>query len=161
VIGDKSGGRTTKLIGRSGLRTFAKEVGLPLRIVHQTRNPYDTIARRSLVLRDGVPKRTLAESIAEVAAMAGVNAKLIAGGRYPVALIRHEALIADPQGELARLCEFIGVEPEPGYLEACAAIVYESPHRTRERVEWSDADRRAVDEIIARHDFLRGYSFED
>ena len=70
-------------------------------------------------------------------------------------------LIADPQGELARLCEFIGVEPEPEYLEACAAIVYESPHRTRERVEWSDADRRAVDELVARHDFLRGYSFED
>ena len=64
--------------------------------------------------------------------------------------IRHEDLIADPQGELARLCEFIGVEPEPGYLEACAAIVYESPHRTRERVEWADADRRAVDELIAR-----------
>ena len=68
-----------------GLRTFAKEVGLPLSIVHQTRNPYDTIARRSLVLRDGVPKRTLAESIAEIAAMADVNAQLIAGGRYPVA----------------------------------------------------------------------------
>jgi len=161
VIGDKSGGRTTKLIGRTGLRRFARTVGLPLRIIHQTRNPYDIIARRSLVLRDGVPKRSLAEAITDLAAMTDVNEKLIGEGRYEVTTIRHEALIADPQGELAQLCEFLGVDPEPGYLDACAAIVYESPHRTRDRVEWSEADRRAVDEIIARHAFLRGYSFEN
>ena len=161
IIGDKSGGRTTKLIGRTGLRRFARTVGLPLAIVHQTRNPYDIVARRSLVLRDGVPKRSLPEAIADLAAMTDVNERLIREGRYPVAMLRHEELIADPQGELARLCEFLGVEPEPGYLDACAAIVYESPHRTRDRVEWSDADRRAVAEIIERHAFLRGYSFDD
>ena len=160
VIGDKSGGRTTKLIERTGLRRFARTVGLPLRIIHQTRNPYDIIARRSLVLRDGVPKRSVAEAITDLAAMTDVNEKLIGEGRYEVTTIRHEALIADPQDELARLCEFVGVEPGPGYLDACAAIVYESPHRTRDRVEWSEADRRAVDEIIARHAFLRGYSFD-
>jgi len=160
VIGDKSGGRTTKLIERTGLRRFARTVGLPLRIIHQTRNPYDIIARRSLVLRDGVPKRSVAEAITDLAAMTDVNEKLIGEGRYEVTTIRHEALIADPQGVLARLCEFLGVDPEPGYLDACAAIVYESPHRTRDRVEWSEADRRAVDEIIARHAFLRGYSFD-
>jgi hypothetical protein len=159
VIGDKSGGRTTKLIGRSGLRTFAHTVGLPLRIVHQTRNPYDTIARRSLVAKDGVPKRTLAEAIADFAAMTDVNERLLQEGKYAVATIRHEDLIADPRGQLARLCDYIGVDPEPGYLEACAGIVYESPHRTRDRVEWSDQDRHAVDEIVARHEFLRGYSF--
>jgi hypothetical protein len=159
VIGDKSGGRTTKLIGRSGLRKFARTVGLPLRIVHQTRNPYDTIARRSLVVKGGVPKRTLAEAIDDFAAMTDVNEQLLREGKYDVATIRHEDLIADPQGRLARLCEFVGVEPEPGYLEACAGIVYESPHRTRDRVEWTDEDRRAVEQIVARHEFLRGYSF--
>jgi hypothetical protein len=159
VIGDKSGGRTTKLIGRTGLRRFARTVKLPLRIVHQTRNPYDIVARRSLVLRDGVPKRTLAEAIADFGAMTDVNAELIADGKHPVIMLRHEDLIADAQGELARLCEFVGVEPEPGYLDACAAIVYESPHRTRDQVEWSDEDRAAVDAIVARHGFLRGYTF--
>lgn len=160
VIGDKSGGRTTKLIGRGGLRRFARTVGLPLRIVHQTRNPFDIVARRSLVLRDGVPKRTVEEAIADLATMTDVNEQLIRDGRYPVVTVRHEALIADPQGELARLCEFVGVEADPAYLDACAAIVYESPHRTRDRVEWPDEARRAVDGIVARHEFLDGYSFE-
>ncbi|MGE5272790.1 MAG: sulfotransferase [Verrucomicrobiota bacterium] len=160
VIGDKSGGRTTKLIGRAGLRRFARTVGLPLRIVHQTRNPYDIVARRSLVLRDGVPKRTIEEATADLAAMTDVNERLIREGKYPVITLRHEALIAEPQGELARLCEFVGVEPESDYLDACAGIVYESPHRTRDRVEWSDAQLSAVDEIVARHHFLRGYSFD-
>lgn len=160
VIGDKSGGRTTKLIGRTGLRRFARAVGLPLRVVHQTRNPFDMVARRSLVLRDGVPKRTVEEAIADLAGMTAVNDRLIREGRYPVITLRHEALIADPQDELARLCEFVGVEPEPGYLDACAAIVYESPHRTRDRIAWTDEDRRAVDAIITLHDFLRGYSFD-
>ena len=49
VIGDKSGGRTTKLIERTGLRRFARTVGLPLRIIHQTRNPYDIIARHAFL----------------------------------------------------------------------------------------------------------------
>lgn len=160
VIGDKSGGRTTKLIGRTGLERFAAEVALPLRIVHQTRNPYDLIARRSLVRRDGVPKRTLAEAIADFAAMADVNAELIRSGRHAVVTIRHEALIADPRGELARLCGFLEVEPDPAYLDACAAIVYESPHRTRDDVSWSAQDRRAVDAVLARHELLRGYSFD-
>jgi hypothetical protein len=160
VIGDKSGGRTTKLIGRAGLGRFARLVGLPLRVVHQVRNPYDTIARRSLVRKDGVPKRSVAEAIADYAVMTEINAGLIARGRYPVTTIRHEELIADPQRELARLCEFLGIEPEGSYLDACAAIVYESPSRTRDRVEWSDADREAVAAIIAKHEFLRGYTWE-
>jgi hypothetical protein len=107
-----------------------------------------------------VPKRTVEEAIADLATMTDVNERLVREGRYPVTTVRHEALIADPQGELARLCEFVGVEPEPGYLDACAGIVYESPHRTRDKIEWSDDDRRAVDAVIERHAFLRGYSFE-
>ena len=160
VIGDKSGGRTTKLIGRSGLETFARTVAVPLRIVHQTRNPYDLIARRSLVLRDGVPKRTLAEAIADFSAMTDVNARLLHDDTYQVVTVRHEDLIADPQGELARLCRFLDVEPETAYLDACAAIVLESPRRTRDRVDWSQDERRSVDAIIARHEFLRGYALD-
>jgi hypothetical protein len=92
--------------------------------------------------------------------MADVNDQLIRSGRHAVVTIRHEALIADPQRELARLCELLAVEPEPAYLDACAAIVYDSPHRTRDDVSWSAGDRGAVDAVLARHEFLRDYSFD-
>jgi hypothetical protein len=76
-----------------------------------------------------------------------------------VLTVRHDDLIADAAGELARICEFIGVEPDPAYLEACAAIVFASPHKTRETVEWTADDLAAVEDLIARRSFLAGFSF--
>ena len=42
----------------------------------------------------------------------------------------------------------------------CAAIIFPSPRRTRETIEWSAADVDAVDAVIARHPFLEGYGLE-
>jgi hypothetical protein len=44
-----------------------------------------------------------------------------------VLAMSYEALTADPRGELRRLTAFIGVEPDPGWLEAAAAIVRTRP----------------------------------
>jgi len=44
-----------------------------------------------------------------------------------VLAMSYEALTADPRGELRRLTAFIGVEPDPGWLETAAAIVRARP----------------------------------
>ncbi len=40
-------------------------------------------------------------------------------------------------GRWPSICRFVGVEPGPSYLEACAAIVWPSTNRTRDAVDWT------------------------
>lgn len=51
VIGDKKGGRTTRLLASNNnlLGNMSKTVNLPIKIIHVVRNPFDNIA--TMVLR--------------------------------------------------------------------------------------------------------------
>jgi len=163
VIGDKFSDRTTKRIARTegALDAFAAEVQLPLRLVHVVRNPFDMVARITLSkIRRGTPDEKVARATEYVGRLAGVNAGVIAEAAYPVLTVRHEAVIDDPEGELTRLCGFLDVDPEPGYLAACASIVFRSPHRTRERIDWKPEQVAAIDEIVAGHAFFAGYGLD-
>jgi hypothetical protein len=163
VIGDKAGGRTARLISRdsTALRAFARTVHTPLRLIHVVRNPYDTVARSALVkTRDGVPKRSISEAIEQYDVLVRTVSELVDRSRHPLITVRHESLIEDPRRELRRLCEFVGVEAEDGHLDACAAIVFTSPRRTRDRVEWRQEELEAVDATIAQYEFLAGYSWD-
>ena len=162
VLGDKFSDRTTKRIAKSpdALTTFAREVGVPLRLIHVVRNPFDMVTRiAKQKIKDGTGEERRAKATAYIARLAQANDKVITAGDPPVLTVRQEALVERPQAELARMCEFLGVEAEREYLDACAAIVFESPHRTRDLVEWSEEQIAAVDEVIARHSFFDGYSF--
>jgi hypothetical protein len=70
-------------------------------------------------------------------------------------------VIESPQRELTRMCEFLGVEPEAAYLDACAAIVFPSPQRTRDLLDWSPAQIAAVEQVIGAHPFFDGYAFAE
>jgi hypothetical protein len=78
-----------------------------------------------------------------------------------VLTVRHESLVRDPRAELSRIAEFLDIEPDPAWLKACAALVFPTPKRARDAVEWTDEERAAVEEIIARRPFFAGYSWED
>jgi Sulfotransferase family len=164
VLGDKFSDRTTKRIGKNpeALPAFAREVGLPLRLIHVVRNPFDMVARiAKSKLEEGSGEERRERATAYVGRLAELNDELIAADEYPVLTVRHESLVDDPQRELARMCEFLGVEAEPGYLDACAAIVFRSPQRTRDLLEWSPEQIAAVDRVIGRHAFFAGYTFAD
>ena len=69
----------------------------------------------------------------------------------------HEDLIEDPRRELLRLAGFLGVVPEPDWLDACAAVVRPSASRSRDRINWSPQRLDAVRAIVRRFDFLHRY----
>ncbi len=163
VLGDKFSDRTTKRIGRTpgALASFEREVGLPLRLIHVVRNPFDMVARiAKSKLRDGTHEEKRAEATAYIDRLATINDEVIADGEPPVLTVRHESLVENPKAEVARMCEFLGVEADRDYLAACAAIVFPSPQRTREQVDWNVAQIATVDELIARHEFFGGYTFD-
>ena len=161
VLGDKEGQKTTIRFGRdpSELKKLERIAGAPLRIIHVTRNPYDIIARLSLITHEGVPERSVSAATGLFARLARINDRLIASRQHPVLTIRHESFVRQPKQELRATCEFLGVEAEEPYLDACAKLVFSSPKRTRELIEWTNDEVAAVREVIARHPFLDGYSF--
>jgi hypothetical protein len=159
VIGDKKGARSAEMLSRQPelLDRVRRTVRVPIRVVHITRNPFDNIVtqseRREMTLAEAT--RWYDESCR---AVARVRAQLT-----PAELIDlpHEGFTEDPRGFLTELCGFLGVEPGQSYLDDCAAIVWPSTKRRRDGVKWSPEQRRAVEEIIGRNDFLARYSFEN
>jgi hypothetical protein len=164
VLGDKFSDRTTKRIARSpgALEVFAREVGVPLRLLHVVRNPFDMVARiAKQKMKQGTDEERRARATAYIGRLADINDEVIARGDYPVLTVRQESLIADPRGELTRTCQFVGVDSPADYLDACAAIVFPEPHQTRALLEWTDEQVAAVDRVIAAHSFFSGYGFTD
>lgn len=160
VIGDKKAACTTKRLEKYPelIQRLRETVGTRVRFIHLVRNPYDNITTL-WKKRAGVD---MAGSVEYYFYLAGINAGL----RKHLAddeliELRHESLVADPRGNLARLCEFLGVECPEAYLDDCASIVFESPRKTRFTVEWSDELIREVASRMEPFEFLRGYSYDE
>lgn len=157
VIGDKKGGRSSFRIGahRDLLAKVRQAVGLPMRVIHEVRNPFDNIA--TLLLKQH--RRTLPECIGMYAGLLETNRWVRDQLGESLLTIRHEDLVASPNENVEVLCRFLGVTAENDYLAACAQVVFESPRKTRSKIDWDAKNRKAVDSLIAEFDFLRGYDF--
>jgi sulfotransferase family protein len=158
VVGDKTGGESTKALAAEPdlLERLEREFRVPVRVIHVVRNPYDNIAS---ILRKPNNRRLSRVSQRHFATLRA-NAKLRRRLGDRVMDVRHEEFLAHPRQRLAELCRFVGLDPSPEYLDACARIVFSSPRHSRHEVDWPPKLRAKVDQRIARYDFLAGYSFD-
>ncbi|MEW6269625.1 MAG: sulfotransferase [Thermodesulfobacteriota bacterium] len=157
VIGDKRGGSVTRCLARQPdfLERVRALTGVPLRLIHVVRNPFDNIAAIALWER-----RTLADAAGYYFELCATTARLPELCRAgELVTVRHEQFLADPSASLVRLCSFLGLEPEPAWLEQCRAIVFAHPTHTRTRVEWAPALVREVERRAAAFPHLAGYGF--
>jgi hypothetical protein len=164
VIGDKRGTATAiRLAGdRSVLERVRQVVGVPIRVVQHSRNPFDTIATAARAAVSGEEPPKLSPAIRWYESWSD-NLALVRPQLRPGELFdsRHERLVADPRQTLAEICGFLGVEAEPTFLEQCAATVWPSPRLSRQSVSWTDEQIERVDRLIAGHDWLVGYQFAE
>jgi hypothetical protein len=155
VVGDKRGRRsTTRLAERPELLDLlADTVRVPVSIVQVIRDPHDNIAT---MWRRG--QHSLAEQV-ELYFSLCRTVDDIAARVDPARLHRlHlEDLIAEPARHLTDVCRFLGLDADPGYVDACASIVFGSPHRTRDDAPWTPELLAEVDRRIAQHPFLAAY----
>ena len=165
VIGDKSrSGRTVAWLNSTPvlLDRLATVTQARIRIIQVIRNPFDTIATRSI--RRKLP---LEQIYREYFALCEKLQRLISRideisdldvERIPVSL---EDFIEQPDMHLEAICEKLGVSADNDYLQACAGIVYKQPNKSRFKVSW---DKKLVEEIEERLEnipFLQRYSFDD
>lgn len=80
---------------------------------------------REVLRRAIVPPEVCGEVWSQLVGMAVARLAELPPDR--VLAMSYEALTADPRNEMRRLTEFIGVEPDPGWLETAAAIVRTAP----------------------------------
>jgi hypothetical protein len=164
VIGDKS--RSAQSIAwitsrPELLEKLASTTRARIRLVHVIRNPYDTIARRSM--RRGLSLEQISREYFALTAQLQEMIHRIESSvrpdiqRIPVYL---EDLIADPEKQLARICEELGVAPGAAWLEACAGIIYRTPREARTQVDWPGGLHPAILRRAREFPHLQRYSLE-
>jgi len=159
VLGDKHAGRATRRIRDDPgvLERLRSLVGVPIRVLHLVRNPFDNIAsiarNRDLPLSSAIDiYKMLGDAVDQIAKLLNADELLE---------IRYEQIIADPTVTLHDVCRFIGVDATAGYLSMCATLIDESGRRGRDRVSWSPKELSAVEGLIAARSSLQGYSFAE
>jgi hypothetical protein len=166
VIGDKKAGISSyRLASKPALLDRLREtVGVPVKLVHVIRNPYDNI---STMLRDGVDNRNMQGRQGLRNCIEGYFSKCVAVRDLKdrtgadVFDVRHESFVEDPVRHLGDLCDFLGLKGLDDYLNDCASIIFESPNKSRHKVEWDPESIEIVKSRMGEFDFLRGYSYED
>jgi len=160
VVGDKKGATSTTILGQQPdlLVTLRRTVGVPLRVIHHVRNPYDNIATWA-----GKSERTLPNAADLYFEYAAINRDLLTRALDADEQIEshHDDLTANPIKELVRLLAFLGAAGDEDYLQACADAVFDGPKRTRDEAAWPPG---LIDDIAVRmgdFDFLRRYRFDD
>jgi hypothetical protein len=159
VIGDKRARASVLQIARRPalLDRLRQVVAVPIRVIHVTRNPFDNIATEAR--RHNMSLGQATEWYEQICKAVAVVRPLL----DPAELIdlQYEEFARDTTSSLAELCRFIGVDASGPYLDACAAIVWPSLNRSRDKVTWSASERRSVDRLIGTYGVLEGYSFDE
>ena len=145
IVGDKRGGGTSWWISESPdmLERMVTEFTPGVKFIHVIRNPFDSLATIKLRQRN---QSDPVEAFRFFFRLCDTNSAI--GSQLPagqVLDIYHEDFVSDPKGQLKRLCSFLGIMASPEYLESCASIVFEKPHRSRHDATWTDGAIKIVE----------------
>jgi hypothetical protein len=159
VIGDSKAGISTQRLDRDPtllMRLQKSMKTVNVKVVHIVRNPFDTVSTMN-IRADRPLENGIERYFANCETIRSVRTMLPEGSMKSV---QHEHFVDNPASCLSDLCEFLGVAPNTEYLRACAGILYKSPAKSRDKVQWPpeliDIVRRKIDTF----DFLQGYTYE-
>ena len=138
------------------LESLPRTLQLKTKFIHVIRNPYDVIS--TLHARQRLPLRQAVEHFFQrCEAVAYVKDKVPPRDVFE---LKHEAFIGDPKCALRDLCAFLGLSSNDAYYDACASIVFRSPHQSRHEIVWPDDLIVAIARKINDFNFLDGYSYD-
>lgn len=159
VLGDKKAQRSVRRVRDDPaiLERLRRTVRVPIRVLHITRNPFDNIA--SMARRPEEPLSGVIDHYSGVADAVDTVRSYLDESEFLA--VRYESVVADPAAQMAGICRFVGVDSPEAFRAICACMIHPARGRSRDRLEWSPEQRHEVEELIAAHPPLAGYSFED
>jgi hypothetical protein len=155
VIGDKKGGRSTQRLRDEPalLDQLDRTVGVPVKVIHVVRDPYDNIA--TMYRWAARPLEDQVDAYFELAGVAAsVQARVDPDDFHE---LHTEDLVADPGATLTALAAFLGLPDWGPDLEAATSVVFPNPRRTRDAAPWTPELRRRVADLAAAHAALARY----
>ena len=165
LVGDKHGEATLVELGRRPWlrQRLDQSSPAPLHWLRAVRHPLDNIATIALqittIAPGVVPAQGTALQRAEAYYFQLADWMVIESVGQPLLLdLRHEELLAEPERELRRLAGFLGLEPEPGWLERCQGMLHPQPHRSRHKVPWEQGQQERIMQRSQLYAFLEPYT---
>lgn len=168
IIGDKSGGITTRKIFEqgdfSGLDQMIDRSGAKPVFVHVIRNPFDiitTMAKRSMARQDKpVKEDDLRRKIGHFFNHAEGVSRLKNHGRFRVIDVYSEQMAHDTKTSLSHLCRELGLDVDEAYLAACDQLVWDKPKTSRNSLPfWSPELITMVQEQMNQFPWFADYTF--
>ena len=157
VIGDKMGHASAIRLGAfpSLFDTLANGFSVKIKFLHVMRNPYDIISTMALRTKLSLASScdlffSCAEAVQQIKQRSGDSA---------VHDVRHEDFVTNPKYALKAICAFLNLKEDDDYLDACARIVYQMPHKSRQKISWTPNFIDSVKDRISKFPFLSDYSF--
>lgn len=155
IAGDKVWNPATLLLHGDArlLDRLESEVGVPVKIIHAIRNPFDVIAtmhaRSSASLADRARWYFMFSD-----AVAALHARV-----DPSRIIdcRHEELLADPAKEIEQLTAFLELDCPRSYVDAAARRMFREPKTTRTKFKWDAGLEQWIRQRMLEFPFLRRY----
>ena len=156
VIGDKKAGLTSLRLGRRPelLDGLSTTLGLPVRLIHVVRDPWDNISSHIRVRGDADVSGAIARYFRTAEIVRRIRGGLADGVLLDVHL---DDLIADPREQLLRVLAFLRLDAMEAHVRACADKMFAEPRRTREEIVWTEADRRELAARAAEVPWLARY----
>lgn len=157
VIGDKRGGASTRLLYRRPylLDRLRERVGIPIRVFHHVRNPFDNIAAMARVSGAGLD--SAAERYFRNVRWAMSTLERL--GDAELMHVYHERFVTEPGSTLQAMLDHVGVAPDESYLRRCSDRVLPAPRLSRDNFDWPEDLVEWVESNIDQYPHLRGYSF--
>ena len=182
AIGDKSGGNTVSTYEHNNDQKFLElykqlmvTVGVPIRIIHAVRNPYDNIATMAIMdTNSGVSKLDLdpshlyknqklldacidtyfrrARAAQEIFTLLNLTGKVIE--------MHSSDLVRKPKKTFAYICDRIGVTCTKEFLDIVANKVFPEVSKTRLLVKWTPAQVARVANEMKKFSFHQRYTFD-
>ena len=179
VIGDKSGGKSARVFYRNPVEfriayeKLRAAVGVPIRVLHVVRDPFDIIASDTLYAASPMPGRRLqnvsefqkltepkllAERARYLTSSSAAVEAMIAACNMTVLEIHTDDLLQAPRLVLNRLCEFLNIDCFDDYVRACSAKVRPPPATAvRHLVSWPSEVTAYVLKETSKYPFFRRY----
>lgn len=160
IIGDSTSGTTTRrLADTPGLldHLFSSMHNLRVKFIHTVRNPFDPI---SIMMVRGKKSFNDAFHHYELGCIR-LNKLYQQIGSEHILPVQYEEFITNPRENLNQLTNFLELDAQPEYKDACVNILRSSPDKARKLVEWQPQWIDQVNKRIDQENFLKGYSFND
>ena len=182
VLGDTSGPLWEFMHDRitfmAQYQEFMKKIGVPIKVLHLLRNPYDAIAAQAdfVVGRKHVGNITTNTGDRKNASINNyvLLEKIITTyfytskavmelieliGRNNVLDIHLSDLIHNPKGTILSISSFLGVNAEDEYVQLCVEKVYKTTSRSRNLVLWPPELKMMVEHRMKGYKILQRYNF--